>query len=127
MGLLVGCISAVSCTVLFFYPPFLNILACFNSYLHVFHKYKQAQLLAQDVENSVAILDETCDANASDRVEDELRKLLTEVFVDNARLRMQVNSVIRCALNAHLKSDKDDDVEEENPLRKTVLSKFLER
>ncbi|KAG8656265.1 PX domain-containing protein EREX isoform X2 [Manihot esculenta] len=87
----------------------------------------EAQLLAQDVENSVAILDETCDANASDRVEDELRKLLTEVFVDNARLRMQVNSVIRCALNAHLKSDKDDDVEEENPLRKTVLSKFLER
>ncbi|KAF2301386.1 hypothetical protein GH714_023539 [Hevea brasiliensis] len=88
----------------------------------------EAQLLAQDVENSVARLDETCNTNGSDRVDDELRKLLTEVFVDNARLRMQVNSVIRCALNARLKSDEDeDDDDEENPMRKTVLSKFLER
>ncbi|EEF44828.1 PX domain-containing protein EREX [Ricinus communis] len=86
----------------------------------------EAQLLAQDVENSVAGLDETFNMIGSDKSDDELRKLLTEVFVDNARLRMQINSVIRCALNTHVKSDKEDE-EEETPFRKTVLSKFLER
>ncbi|KDP37061.1 hypothetical protein JCGZ_06117 [Jatropha curcas] len=85
----------------------------------------EAQLLAQDIENSVANLDENRNMNGSDRTDDELRKLLTEVFVDNARLRMQVNSVIRCALNSYVKSDKDEEDEEETPLRKTVLSKFL--
>ncbi|KAG6789054.1 hypothetical protein POTOM_005138 [Populus tomentosa] len=86
----------------------------------------EAQLLAQDLENSVARSDETHNTNGSDRTDNELRKMLTETFIDNARLRMQVNSIIRCALNIHLKSDKDDE-DEEAPLRKTVLSKFLER
>ncbi|XP_065865528.1 PX domain-containing protein EREX [Euphorbia lathyris] len=86
----------------------------------------EAQLLAQDVENSVARRDESRDSSGSDRTDDELRKLLTEVFVDNARLRMQVNSVIRCAVNANVKSEKEDE-QEETPSRKTVLSKFLER
>ncbi|CAK7356947.1 unnamed protein product [Dovyalis caffra] len=96
--------------------------------LHMFHALEQAQLLAQDLENSAARLDETHNTNGVDRRDNELRKLLTETFIDNARLRMQVNSVIRCALNMHLKSDKDGENEEEEvPLRKTVLSKFLER
>ncbi|KAJ6963769.1 PX domain-containing protein EREX isoform X1 [Populus alba x Populus x berolinensis] len=86
----------------------------------------EAQLLAQDLENSVARSDETHNTNGSDRTDNELRKMLTETFIDNARLRMQVNSIIRCALNIHLKSDKDDE-DDEAPLRKTVLSKFLER
>lgn len=86
----------------------------------------EAQLLAQDLENPVARSDETHNTNGSDRTDNELRKMLTETFIDNARLRMQVNSIIRCALNIHLKSDKDDE-DEEAPLRKTVLSKFLER
>ncbi|XP_011007709.1 PREDICTED: uncharacterized protein LOC105113290 isoform X1 [Populus euphratica] len=86
----------------------------------------EAQLLAQDLENSVARLDETHNTNGSDRTDNKLRKMLTETFIDNARLRMQVNSIIRCALNIHLKSDKDDE-DEEAPLGKTVLSKFLER
>lgn len=87
----------------------------------------EAQLLAQDVVNSVAGYDEGPD--------NELRKMLTDVFVDNATLRKQVNSVMRCALNPYVKSDKeeDDDDEDEDEegdefsLRKTVLSKFLER
>ena len=54
--------------------------------------------------------------------------MLTDIFVDNATVRMQVNSVIRCALNSPDKSEQDDEEEEaEAPLRKTVLSKFLER
>lgn len=84
----------------------------------------------QDVENSVARLDETHNMDGSNITDNELRKMLTEIFIDNARLRMQVNSVIRCALNTQLKSDKDEEEEveeDETPLRKTVLSKFLER
>ena len=93
----------------------------------MFHKLEQAQLLAQDLENSMAKLEDgTYNTNGSDRTDNELRKMLTETFIDNARLRMQVNSIIRCALNMHLKSDKDDE-DEDAPLRNTVLSKFLER
>lgn len=89
---------------------------------------EQAQLLAQDVENAVAAVDETRRVNGSNMrtPDDELRKMLTDVFVDNARLRKQVNLVLRCALNANATTDRDDE-DEEVPLRKTVLSKFLER
>lgn len=90
---------------------------------------EQAQLLAQDVENAVIAADDAQDIKGGDRMaDDELRKMLTDQFVDNARLRMQVNSVIRCALNANIKDENDgDDEEEDSHLRKTVLSKFLER
>lgn len=93
-----------------------------------FIKLEQAQLLAQDVETAVVAVDETRSTNGSDKrtADDELRKMVTDIFVDNATLRMQVNSVIRCALNTNVKSEKDDE-DEELPLRKTVLSKFLER
>ncbi|OMP01401.1 hypothetical protein COLO4_11913 [Corchorus olitorius] len=90
-----------------------------------FFKHEQAQLLAQDVENSVARSDETHNTKDNDRrTDDELRKMLTDIFVDNARLRKQVNTVLRCALNTYVKSDEDEE-EDETPLRKTVLSKFL--
>lgn len=55
---------------------------------------------------------------------DELRKMLAHMFVDNASLRKQVNSVIRCALNTNANSEEEG---EEIHLQKTVLSKFLER
>ncbi|KAG8481975.1 hypothetical protein CXB51_026907 [Gossypium anomalum] len=96
----------------------------------------EAQLLAQDVENSVVRSEESHKMKDGDkRIDDELRKMLTDMFVDNARLRKQVNSAVRCALNAYVKTDEDDDddsseveeveEEEETHLRKTVLSKFL--
>lgn len=92
---------------------------------------KQAQLLAQDLEKAVEEVDESHMVNViggggdKRKTDDELRKMVTDILVDNARLRKQVNSVIRCALstNAKAESDKDD---EDVPLRKTVLSKFLE-
>lgn len=93
-----------------------------------FTKLEQAQLLAQDVENAVIAVDEAHDIKGGDRMaDDELRKMLTDQFVDNARLRMQVNSVIRCALNANIKDENDDEDEEDSHLRKNVFSKFLER
>ncbi|PPS15563.1 hypothetical protein GOBAR_AA05020 [Gossypium barbadense] len=55
----------------------------------------EAQLLAQDVENSVVRSEESHKMKDGDkRIDDELRKMLTDMFVDNARLRKQVNSVI---------------------------------
>ncbi|RVW92042.1 PX domain-containing protein EREX [Vitis vinifera] len=88
----------------------------------------EAQLLAQDVENALVAEGRSQSSNNGDTrtKDDELRKMLTDIFIDNATLRMQVNSVIRCALNNPDKSEQDEE-EEEAPLRKTVLSKFLER
>ncbi|THG22863.1 PX domain-containing protein EREX isoform X2 [Camellia sinensis] len=87
----------------------------------------EAQLLAQDVENAVAAATHNSNGGNTSATDDELRKMLTDVFIDNASLRKQVNSVMRCALNTPDKSEKDDDEDEEAPSRKTVLSKFLER
>lgn len=42
---------------------------------------------------------------AADKV---LNNVLANMFVENARLRMQMNSVIRCALNANGTSEKDE-------------------
>lgn len=91
----------------------------------------EAQLLAQDVENAVAAMGRRQGNNDDDEEmrmrDDELRKMLTDTFVDNARLRMQVNSVIRCALNTPAKSEEEEEQEETPSSRKTVLSKFLDR
>lgn len=99
--------------------------------------FEQAQLLAQDVENGIiAAMSSNSNTNGSVNGrrtrDDELRKMLTDMFIDNARGRKQVNSAIRCALSTTDKSDKDDNfdddyVKEESSSRKTVLSKFLER
>ncbi|KAI6689921.1 hypothetical protein NL676_026749 [Syzygium grande] len=87
----------------------------------------EAQLLAQDVENAVVKVDEIRNANDDNgrTSDDELRKMLTDMFIDNATLRKQANSVIRCALNMYVQAEEKDEDDEEVPLRKTVLSKFL--
>ncbi|KAF8025383.1 hypothetical protein BT93_F2276 [Corymbia citriodora subsp. variegata] len=78
----------------------------------------EAQLLAQDVENAVVRVDET--RNASDgngrTSDDELRKMLTDMFIDYATLRKQANSVIRCALNMYVQAEEKDEDDEEVPL-----------
>ncbi|KAE9588008.1 putative Phox domain-containing protein [Lupinus albus] len=48
----------------------------------------EAQLLAKDVE--------------TDTTYDHLKKMLAQVFVDSASLRKQINSLIRCVLNANI-------------------------
>lgn len=96
---------------------------------------EQAQLLAQDIENVVRTVDEphSNSINGGDqrKSDDELRLMLTDILVDNATLRKQVNSIIRCALKTSAKAeedeDDDDDDDEDTSLRKTVLGKFLEK
>ncbi|XP_057967915.1 LOW QUALITY PROTEIN: PX domain-containing protein EREX [Malania oleifera] len=87
----------------------------------------EAQLLAQDVESSITAADRSQAIAGDDArtTDDQLRKMLTDIFIDNATLRKQINSVIRCALHTPAMSEKDDE-EDEIPLKKTVLSKFLE-
>ncbi|GMN49985.1 hypothetical protein TIFTF001_019137 [Ficus carica] len=94
----------------------------------------EAQLLAQDIENSVTVGDESCYVDMNNggenrKSDDELRKMVTDILVDNATLRKQVNSVIRCSLKtgAKAETEDDDDNEDDASLRKTVLGKFLER
>lgn len=92
-------------------------------------KLDQAQLLAQDDENATAATSKIHDKSGDDlrTKDDEVRNMLTDIFIDNARLRRQVNSVIRCALKTAIVPEKDDGEEAEAPSRKTVLNMFLER
>uniref|UniRef100_A0A7N0TFM7 PX domain-containing protein n=1 Tax=Kalanchoe fedtschenkoi TaxID=63787 RepID=A0A7N0TFM7_KALFE len=86
----------------------------------------EAQLLAEDVEAAVSSVEATHTNGSDTSTVDQLRKMLTDVLIDNATLQKQVNSVLRCALNTTVNSEKDEK-DEEVPMRKTVLSKFLDR
>lgn len=55
--------------------------------------------------------------------EEDIRKALTDLFIDNAQLRKELNFVTRCALRSVAKSDRAET--EEVPSRKTVLNRFL--
>ncbi|XP_052180718.1 PX domain-containing protein EREX isoform X2 [Diospyros lotus] len=85
----------------------------------------EAQLLAQDLENTAAAATHNGNDGNMGKM-DELRKMLTDIFIDNARLRKQVNSVIRQALSMP-EGPETDDEEKEVALRETVLSKFFEK
>ncbi|KAJ0031617.1 hypothetical protein Pint_12425 [Pistacia integerrima] len=54
--------------------------------------HAEAQQLVEDDEAA------SHDGNDDTVTDEELRKMITDIFIDNAKLRKQVNSVIRCAL-----------------------------
>ncbi|KAL3343269.1 hypothetical protein AABB24_027029 [Solanum stoloniferum] len=81
----------------------------------------EAQLLAQDVDTTIA--GRNLDGEYSRTAVDELRKQLANVYVDNAKLRKQMNSVIRYALQT---AGRSKDNEEESPSTKTALTKSLD-
>ncbi|XP_022959560.1 PX domain-containing protein EREX-like isoform X2 [Cucurbita moschata] len=66
----------------------------------------EAKLRAHDADGTAgsASPNGACEG-APDKV---LRNILADMFVENARLRTQVNSVIRCALNANPTHEKDE-------------------
>ncbi|GAB2293637.1 hypothetical protein Dimus_027850 [Dionaea muscipula] len=87
----------------------------------------EAQLLAQDVETLAAEASHIGDDDDDGVTDDVMRKMLTDAFIDNATLRKQINSVIRCALKTCDADEfqKDEDRAPDTLLKKTVLSKFL--
>ncbi|CAA7046812.1 unnamed protein product [Microthlaspi erraticum] len=71
---------------------------------------EEAQLLAGFDENAV---DKSLSVDSETRsMEDELRKVLADIFVENAKLRKQVNSAMLRALQKEVKTTED--VNEEN-------------
>lgn len=79
----------------------------------------EAQLLTENNETTASGVDESHDINDA-AIDDELRKMLADVFIDNARLRKQVNSVTRRALRVDIISNKKED--EEAPSGKIVAN-----
>ncbi|KAJ4889684.1 Uncharacterized protein Rs2_29432 [Raphanus sativus] len=59
-------------------------------------------LVAQGIDNEIRIM------------EDELRKVLADIFVENAKLRKQVNSAMVRALQKDVETTATKDVNEEN-------------
>ncbi|KAL1191343.1 PX domain-containing protein EREX [Cardamine amara subsp. amara] len=71
--------------------------------------------------------------------DDLVRKMLTEVLIDNARLRKQVNFVLRCSLSGHgislrdeagIGGEEEEEEEEQEgsvDLARTIMSKILEK
>lgn len=87
----------------------------------------ETQLLSEEVETTTEEHGGTGDV---------VRKMLTEVLIDNARLRKQVNSVLRCSLSGHgvsvreARSEQEEEEEDQEgsvDLESTVLSKILEK
>ncbi|XP_062163862.1 PX domain-containing protein EREL1 isoform X2 [Alnus glutinosa] len=70
----------------------------------------EAQLLTGKNETTVSGVDEIHGINDETRtIDDELRKMLADIFIDNARLRKQVISVMRHALKLDIMSKKEDE------------------
>ncbi|KAH9605038.1 hypothetical protein KSS87_016338 [Heliosperma pusillum] len=76
----------------------------------------EAQLLAHDIENAITTENKT--------TVDELRKMVTDLFVDNAMLRKQINAVIRSSLKTNDKAEEDES-KEEAPSGGSTLGKYL--
>ena len=89
---------------IYFLLSFLAItLFCFS-----IQKIDQAPLLAQDNELVVAGNKNDNITNDESRIDDnELRKMLKDIFLENARLRKQVNSVIRRSLKTDIMSENN--------------------
>lgn len=89
--------KCISCRAYPFFFPYL-----------LYTYFLQVQHFAQDDDNvSVDELHKIDDETRA--LDDELRKMLKDIFTDNARLRKQVNAVLRCALKADTSSQKDDE------------------
>lgn len=82
----------------------------------------QAHLLSGFDENAAAQdIDKSLSMDTETRImEDELRKILANIFVENAKLRKQVNSAMLRALQKDVKTTED--VNEENSDKKEEAS-----
>lgn len=77
--------------------PFFGVPFFIITYSKSFDTFYQAKLLAQENGASAPDLDEDHETMSEDAAtaDDELRNILANIFIDNVRLRKQVNSVLR--------------------------------
>lgn len=101
----------------------LDIVTTFDNRIGVL--LAEAQLLAQDDEKNTSEVDRTHKNNNDTRsVDYDLKKMLTGILIENAKLKKQVNSFIRRAMKMYITSEKCD---EEAPSRTSVVNNFIER
>lgn len=67
------------------------------------------QLLAKDDDGVSTTDNKTFSDDGANTINQELRDLLTNIFVDNTNLRKQVNAVMRYALKINMSSDTNVD------------------
>lgn len=67
------------------------------------------QLLAKDDDGVSTTDNKNFSDDGANTINQELRDLLTNIFVDNTNLRKQVNAVMRYALKINMSSDTNVD------------------
>ncbi|KAL8090044.1 PX domain-containing protein EREL2-like isoform X1 [Apium graveolens] len=83
----------------------------------------EVQLLAKDDDGVSTTDNKNFSDDGANTVNQALRDLLTNIFVDNTNLRKQVNTVMRYALKINMSSDTND----EQPSEPIVQNKSIEK
>lgn len=68
----------------------------------------EAQLLNVKDQTTASGVNEFHDINGTRTIDDELRMVMADIFIDNARLRKQVNSITRRALKMGMSKKEDE-------------------
>ncbi|MBA0703517.1 hypothetical protein Golax_015836, partial [Gossypium laxum] len=68
----------------------------------------EVQLLAKEDSSAIGDTDNVHDNHYDNRIDDELRKIIADIFTDNAKLRKQVNSQLQHRLKCDIMSKNDD-------------------
>ncbi|KAL6873432.1 hypothetical protein ACP4OV_013514 [Aristida adscensionis] len=112
-------------------PDALDLLATSDNRIRLL--VAEAQLLAQDDEHgssddgdsSVSRSSLTMSSKDTNVTDEDTTKMLSDLLIDNAQLRLRLNSVIRNAVHTAMKPEKDGS--SEVVPRKTVLNWLLDR
>ncbi|XP_052886539.1 PX domain-containing protein EREL1 isoform X7 [Gossypium arboreum] len=68
----------------------------------------EVQLLAKEDSSAIEDTNNVHDNHYDTRIDDELRKIIADIFTDNAKLRKQVNSQLQHRLKCDIMSKNDD-------------------
>ncbi|TYH61218.1 hypothetical protein ES332_D07G036300v1 [Gossypium tomentosum] len=68
----------------------------------------EVQLLVKEDSSAIGDTDNVHDNHYDNRIDDELRKIIADIFTDNAKLRKQVNSQLQRRLKCDIMSKNDD-------------------
>uniref|UniRef100_A0A0A9CLI1 Phox (PX) domain-containing protein n=1 Tax=Arundo donax TaxID=35708 RepID=A0A0A9CLI1_ARUDO len=112
-------------------PDAIDLLATSDSRIRLL--VAEAQLLARDDEQGSSDDGDNSDSRSSftmssedaNVTDEDTTKMLSDLLIDNAQLRMRLNSVIRNAVNTAVKPGKDSN--DEVVPKKTVLNWLLDR